>query len=552
MDWLIDLFSQQTVIQAVIVICLLSAVGVALGQIKIFGVSLGVTFVFFAGILARHAGLKIDPVMLGYAETFGLVLFVYALGLQVGPGFFSSLRKGGIRLNMLALGVVLIGTLMTLLFHYFCGVSLPDMVGILSGAVTNTPALGAAQQTLRQAAVGEEGMAMACAVAYPLGVVGVILALVLLRGLYRGEAVQTTRSGRPAYKTYITSFEVRNPGIFNRTVQEIAALSSKKFVISRLWRNGKVTIPTSDTVVLENDHLLIISSEADVGALTMLFGEQENIDWNKDNIDWNAIDNQLISARILVTRPEVNGKKLGTLRLRNHYGINITRVYRAGMELMPSSELMLQVGDRLTIVGEAASVSNVEKVLGNKVTRLKEPNLVAVFIGIVLGLILGSIPLSIPGVQFPVCLGIAGGPIIMGILMGAFGPRWHMVTYTTQSANLMLRGLGLSIYLSCLGLDAGEHFFETVFRPEGAVWLLLGFCITMVPVLIMAFVSVRFFKLDYGTVAGMLCGSMSNPMALGYANTVTGTDVSSVSYATVYPLTMFLRVIIAQLLMLFL
>ncbi len=548
MDWLVDLFSQQTVVQAVIVICLLSAIGVALGQIKIFGVSLGVTFVFFAGILARHMGMKVDPVMLGYAETFGLVLFVYALGLQVGPGFFSSLRKGGIQLNMLALGVVLLGTLMTLFFHFFSGVSLPNMVGILSGAVTNTPALGAAQQTLRQAAIEEEGMAMACAVTYPLGVVGVILALVLLRYMYRGT-VPTLNRGQSAYKTYIASFEVRNPGIFNRTVQEIAALSSKKFVISRLWRNGKVTIPTSDTVVLENDHLLIISSEADVSALTMLFGEQEHIDWNKENIDWNAIDNQLISARILVTRSEVNGKKLGTLRLRNHYGINITRVYRAGMELMPSSELMLQVGDRLTIVGEAASVSNVEKVLGNKVTRLKEPNLVAVFVGIVMGLVLGSVPLSVPGIQFPVRLGIAGGPIVMGILMGAFGPRLHMVTYTTQSANLMLRGLGLSIYLSCLGLDAGEHFFETVFRPEGALWLLLGFCITLFPVLIMAFVSVRLFKLDYGTAAGMLCGSMSNPIALGYANMVTGTDVSSVSYATVYPLTMFIRVIIAQLLL---
>ena len=299
--------------------------------------------------------------------------------------------------------------------------------------------------------------------------------------------------------------------------------------------------------------MLVITSEADVNKLTMLFGEQEHADWNKDDIDWNAIDSQLISQRILVTRSEINGKRLGSLRLRNHFGINITRIYRAGVELLATPELVLQLGDKLTVVGEANAILNVEKVLGNKVLSLKEPNLVAVFIGIVLGLFLGTVPFIIPGISYPVKLGIAGGPIIVGILMGAFGPRLHMITYTTRSANLMLRGLGLSMYLACLGLDAGTHFFETVFRAEGLLWLGLGFAITFVPVVVVAALALKFMKIDFGSVAGMLCGSMSNPMALNYANAVTPGDNPSVAYATVYPLIMFIRVIIAQLiLMLFL
>ena len=305
----------------------------------------------------------------------------------------------------------------------------------------------------------------------------------------------------------------------------------------------------SDTVLQEGDRLLVITSETEVGTLAMLFGEQEHVDWNKDDIDWNAIDSQLISQRILVTRSEINGKKLGSLRLRNHFGINITRIYRAGVELLATPELVLQLGDKLTVVGEANAIANVEKVLGNKVMSLKEPNLVAVFVGIVLGLAVGAIPFSIPGVSFPVRLGIAGGPIIVGILMGAFGPRLHMITYTTRSANLMLRALGLSMYLACLGLDAGVHFFETVFRAEGLLWLGLGFAITIVPVLIVAFIALKIMKVDFGSVSGMLCGSMSNPMALNYANMIVMGDNPSVAYATVYPLTMFIRVIIAQLIL---
>ena len=323
-------------------------------------------------------------------------------------------------------------------------------------------------------------------------------------------------------------------------------------MISRLWREGKVTIPTSDKIVEEGDRLLVITSEKEAAAMTVLFGEQEHTNWNKEDIDWDAIDSKLISQRIVVTRPELNGRKLGSLHLRNHYGINITRVYRSGVQLLATADLTLQLGDRLTIVGEAASVHNVEKVLGNAIKSLKEPNLVAVFIGIILGLILGAIPISIPGISAPVKLGLAGGPIIVGILIGTFGPRLHMVTYTTRSANLMLRALGLALYLACLGLDAGAHFFETVFRPEGLLWIGVGFVLTLVPVLIMGVVAFKWMKVDFGSVTGMLCGSMANPMALNYANDTIPGDNPSVSYATVYPLCMFLRVIIAQVLLMFL
>ena len=553
MEWLNSIFIEHSVIQAVVVLSLISSIGLALGRISIMGVSLGVTFVFFTGILAGHFGLSIDPYMLNYAESFGLIIFVYALGLQVGPGFFGSFRKGGITLNLLAAAVIFVGTAMTLIFHVVTGVSLPDMVGILCGAVTNTPALGAAQQTLKQMNIASTDPALGCAVTYPLGVVGVILALIFIRKVFPVRSGQVLTSDGKSRQTYIVGFQVCNPGIFGKTIKDVAHLAAHKFVISRVWRDGKVTIPTSETRLQPNDRLLVITTEADVESLTMFFGEQENVDWNKEDIDWNAIDSQLISQRIVITRSEINGKKLGALRLRNHYGINITRIYRAGVQLLPTSELVLQMGDKLTVVGEAAAISNVEKVLGNRVVSLKEPNLIAVFIGMVLGLALGAIPLVVPGISYPVKLGIAGGPIIMGILMGAFGPRLHMITYTTRSANLMLRGLGLSMYLACLGLDAGAHFFETVFRPEGLLWIGLGFAITVVPVVLVGVCALKLMKIDFGSLAGMLCGGMANPMALNYVNATVEGDNPAVSYATVYPLSMFVRVILAQLvLMLFL
>lgn len=540
-------------IQAVLILSVVSAVGVYLGKIKFFGVSLGVTFVFFAGILAGHLGIEVNKDMLNFAQNFGLIIFVYTLGLQVGPGFFSSLKKGGVELNMMGLAVIVIGILCTLIFHWTSGIPIPTMVGLLSGAVTNTPALGAAQQALIQMRPGETeavtDMALACAVTYPLGVVGVILAIIVLRALFAKKMDNSHKEQDSA--TFVAEFQVLNPSIYNKSIQEVMRLTEKHFVISRVWHEGKVCIPTSETLLREKDHLLVISIKSDVEYIKTLFGEQENKDWNKKDIDWNAIDSQLISRRIVVTRDRINGVKLGSLRLRNLYGINITRVNRAGIDLLASKNLRLQIGDRLTIVGEANSVNNVGKILGNEMKRLDNPNLLAIFVGLTLGVLIGAIPIFLPGMDTPIKLGVAGGPIIVGILMGAFGPRIHLTTYTTQSANLMMRQFGIVIYLAGLGIDSGAHFFETVFRAEGLMWIGVGFLLTIIPVLIVGIIASQFFKLDYAHNVGMLCGSMANPMALNYANTTVEGDEPSVSYATVYPLSMFIRVISAQLLISF-
>jgi AspT/YidE/YbjL antiporter-like protein len=544
-----DLFIEHTALQAVVLLSLISAIGLGLGKIRFFGVSLGVTFIFFAGIMAGHFGLSIDAQMLNYAESFGLIIFVYALGLQVGPGFFGSFRAGGVQLNLLALAVVLTGTLMAVAGSFGLNIPLPDMVGILCGATTNTPALGAAQQTLKQMNLDAASPALGCAVAYPMGVIGVILGILLIRKLFAKPTDLVCAEKENKNKPFVAAFQVHNPAVFGKTIREVAATSTFKFVVSRLWRDGRVSIPTSESVIRQGDRLLVITSERQVAALTLLFGEQEEKDWNSEDIDWNAIDSQLVSKRIVITRPELNGKKLGSLHLRNTFGINVSRVYRSGVELLATADLTLQMGDRLTVIGEATAIENVAQVLGNAVTDLEAPNLVAVFVGIVLGLALGAVPFAIPGVSMPVKLGLAGGPIIVGILIGTFGPRMHMVTYTTRSANLMLRSLGLSLYLACLGLDAGEHFFETVFRPEGLLWIAVGCVLTIVPVLVVGSFAFKRLKVDFGTTIGMLCGSMANPMALTYANDTVAGDTPSVSYATVYPLCMFLRVVIAQLLL---
>ncbi len=552
MEWLNSLFVEHSALQAIIVLALICTIGLGLGKLHFWGVSLGVSFVFFAGIVAGHFGLSINPDMLNFAENFGLVIFVYALGLQVGPGFFSSFRKDGITLNILAVSVVFIGTLLAVGCSLFTDVSLPNMIGLLCGATTNTPALGAAQQTLKQMGMDTNTPALACAVAYPLGVVGVILAVICVRKLFvRPEDLEAKKKDE-VNRPYIVAFKITNPGIYDKSIQEIAAMSRSKFVISRLWRNGLVSIPTSDKIILPEDEILVITSEKNVPSLKVLFGEQENIDWNNEEIDWNAIDSQLVSRRIVITQPKINGKKLGALKLRNIYGINVSRVFRSGVELLATPQLTLQFGDRLTVIGEKAAIANVEKVLGNTVKNLEEPNLLAVFIGLILGLALGAVPVFLPGMSTPVKLGLAGGPIIVGILIGTFGPRMHMITYTTQSANLMLRALGLSLFLGCLGLRTGGGFFETVFRPEGLLWIGLGFGLTIIPTLIIGIVAFKVLKIDFGSVSGMICGSMANPMALNFANDTIPGDNPSVAYATVYPLSMFLRVIIAQVVLMFL
>ena len=549
MEWLKDLLFEPSALQAVVVISLISALGIGLGKIRILGISLGTAFIFFVGILAGHLGLKLDPAMLTYAESFGLIIFVYALGLQVGPGFFSSMRSEGTRLLVPAIALILVGTLMAAGLSYAFGIRMSDMSGILCGATTNTPALGAAQQVLKQLGMDDSGAALSCAVTYPLGVVGVILAIAFLRKLFVRPSDLPGPDAEHRKNVFIASYHITNPALFGKSVHDIALQSHHRFVISRVWRNGQVSIPTSDKTLQQDDVILVITTPGDAEALRMIFGEQEKKDWNKENIDWNAVDSQLISQRILVTRPEINGKKLSQLRLRNNYGINISRVYRSGVQLLATPDLRLQLGDRLTVVGEAQAIRNVEKILGNAVKSLNEPNLVSVFVGLILGLTLGSIPVSIPGISIPVKLGLAGGPIIVGILIGTFGPRLHMITYTTQSANLMLRALGLSMYLACLGLDAGTHFFETVMRPEGALWLGAGFLLTFVPVVLVGLFALRVLKVDFGSVSGLLCGSMANPMALNYANDTIEGDNPSVSYATVYPVCMFLRVIIIQVLL---
>ncbi len=546
------LFVEHSALQAIIVLSLISALGVLCGRVRVFGISLGSAFIFFVGILAGHLGLTIDGQMLHYAESFGLVLFVYALGLQVGPGFFSSMRTEGVRLLMPAIGVLLLGTLLAFSLAWCCRVSVADMSGILCGATTNTPALGAAQQTLEQMGIASNGAALSCALTYPLGVVGVIFAIVILRRYFVRPDDLAGPDSEHRKNIFIASYRLTNPAIFGKSVAELAAESHHHFVISRMWRNGHVSIPTSDKRLEQHDVLMVITTPQEADALRLIFGEQEDKDWNNENIDWNKIDSELISQRILVTRPEINGRKLSSLRLRNNYGINISRVYRSGVQLLATPDLILQLGDRLTVVGEAADIQHVEKILGNAVKSLNEPNLVSVFVGMILGLMLGYIPLSIPGISIPVKLGLAGGPILVGILIGTFGPRLHMITYTTQSANMMLRALGLDLYLACLGLEAGAHFFETVVRPEGALWLVLGFLVTFVPVVVVGWTALRLLKLDFGSISGLLCGSMANPMALNYANDTIEGDNPSVAYATVYPVCMFLRVIIIQLVLMFL
>lgn len=551
MNWIESLIYDHTPLQAVIVMSVIIAAGLGLGKIKIGGVGLGVTFVFFMGILAGHLGLSIDPAMLAYAESFGLVIFVYELGLKVGPGFFSSFRSGGIGLNMLGLWVILLGTAMAVAFCYCFSMPMSDMIGVLCGATTNTPALGAAQQALEQLGLSAQGAALGCAVTYPLGVVGVILGLIFVRKLFvRASDIRSGSSQEEADHTFVAGFSIENPGIDGLSIREVGKAAKGHFVISRLWRDGTVTIPAGDTVLHTGDRLLVVTTDNELPELRILFGHQEDRDYNAEDIDWNALDSDVVSRHVVVTRPEINGKRLGSLRLRNSYDINISRVTRAGVRLLATPGLILQLGDRLTIVGEQKAIDAVSKLLGNTEATLRDPNLAVIFIGMVLGLALGSVPIALPGISMPVKLGLAGGPMIVGILLGRFGPRLHLVTYTTRSANLMLRGIGLSLYLACLGLEAGAGFFDTIMRADGLAWIGLGFLITVIPVVIMAIWAVRRRNIDFGTACGMVCGSMANPMALNYATDTLPGDNAAVAYATVYPLGMFVRVLLAQILVL--
>lgn len=551
MDWVNNLFSVHSSIQTVVILSIIIAFGLAIGKVKIMGISLGIAFVFFVGILAGHLGLSIDPTVLDYAETFGLAMFVYCLGLHVGPNFFGSLRHEGMSQNMWSLAVIVFGTLFSLLLIPLTGINLPDMLGLLCGATTNTPALGAATQALSHLGMSSGTVALATAVTYPLGVLGVIIAMMLLRKLFVKPADLEVKTAENNDHTYIAEFKVVNPATSGKSIASVSNMTHLKFIISRIWRGNEVIVPNAETTLMVDDDLLVITTKEDEGAMEILFGKKINKNWNEEAIDWNAIDTQVESRVLVLTRTELNGKRLGELHLRKSYGVNVSRVLRGDMKLLATSDLRLQYGDRVTVVGQHEAVNHVESYFGNSVKTLNEPNIGSILFGIFLGLAIGTIPISIPGMESSVRLGIAGGPIIMGIIVGALGPKMHFISYTTQSASLMLRKLGLSLYLACLGLDAGKDFFDTVMRPQGLLWIGIGALITIIPVLIVGLIALKTKKFDFGTICGILCGSMANPMALGYANDTIKGDTASISYASVYPLGMFLRVIIAQIIVMF-
>ena len=556
MNWINDLLCGEGIGHSILLLSFVIAAGIQLGKIKVFGVSLGITLVLFVGIILGHFGFTINHNVIHFFKEFGLILFVYSVGMQVGPGFFSSFKQGGITLNMLACGIVFLGVLTAVILHYATGIPMPTMVGILSGAVTNTPGLGAAQQAFSDMhGVSDNTIALGYAVAYPLGVIGIILSIILIKYIFRvsfdkeneqlnSEDSSHTNEAKPI------SLIVKNPAIFNKTVAELSnLLEHRDFVISRVWRdsNKQIEIASANTVLQENDKVFVITTETDAETIKTFIGEE--IDMERKQ--WIRMESQFINRRILITKPELNGKRLGQLKLRKLYGINITRINRAGVDLVAKPGLTLQVGDRVNVVGTETAVSNVEKVLGNSMKRLNEPNLITIFVGIALGIVLGSIPISFPGIPQPVKLGLAGGPLVVAILISRFGYHYKLITYTTQSANLMLREIGITLFLACVGISAGDGFVDTIVNNGGFAWIGYGFIITFVPLMIIGCIGRYFCKVNYFTLMGLIAGSTTDPPALAYSNATAGNDAPSVGYATVYPLTMFLRVLTAQLLILF-
>ena len=556
MNWINDLLWGEGIGHSILLLSFVIAAGIQLGKIKVFGVSLGITLVLFVGIILGHFGFTINHNVIHFFKEFGLILFVYSVGMQVGPGFFSSFKQGGITLNMLACGIVFLGVLTAVILHYATGIPMPTMVGILSGAVTNTPGLGAAQQAFSDMhGVSDNTIALGYAVAYPLGVIGIILSIILIKYIFRvsfdkeneqlnSEDSSHTNEAKPI------SLIVKNPAIFNKTVAELSnLLEHRDFVISRVWRdsNKQIEIASANTVLQENDKVFVITTETDAETIKTFIGEE--IDMERKQ--WIRMESQFINRRILITKPELNGKRLGQLKLRKLYGINITRINRAGVDLVAKPGLTLQVGDRVNVVGTETAVSNVKKVLGNSMKRLNEPNLITIFVGIALGIVLGSIPISFPGIPQPVKLGLAGGPLVVAILISRFGYHYKLITYTTQSANLMLREIGITLFLACVGISAGDGFVDTIVNNGGFAWIGYGFIITFVPLMIIGCIGRYFCKVNYFTLMGLIAGSTTDPPALAYSNATAGNDAPSVGYATVYPLTMFLRVLTAQLLILF-
>ena len=558
MDWISELFFGSGaawgggVPHSVFILALVIATGVLLGKVKIGGISLGVTWILFVGIAFSHFGMRLNEHLVHFVKEFGLILFVFSIGMQVGPGFFSSFRKGGVKLNMLAASIVLLGVLATYIIHLATGIPITTMVGVLSGAVTNTPGLGAAQQTyFDMTGIHDPTIAAGYAVAYPLGVLGIIFTMILLKRMFKvrfekeEQDIIDARGKQNDTTPRRISLRVDNHTLIGKTLDEVQALINRDFVISRiLHKGGEAQAATPDNVLCEGDEILVVARTQDVGPITALIGEEVDMDWEQAN-------KELISRRILITKPKLQGKSLAQLKLRSGFGINITRVNRAGVDLIAHPLLQLQVGDRVTVVGTAQAVHDVEKILGNSMTRLNVPNLLPIFIGVTLGVVLGSIPFAFPGIPQPVKLGLAGGPLIIAILLSRFGPKYKLVTYTTMSANLMLREVGISLFLAAVGLGAGETFVDTVVNG-GYIWVAYGAAITVLPLLIVGVIARKVYKLNYFMLIGLLAGSTTDPPALAYANDTAGNEMPAVGYATVYPLTMFLRVLTAQLLILFL
>ena len=555
MEWLCDLFTGSNVAHAIFIYSIVIAAGVILGKLKVKGVSLGATFVLFVGILMGHFGFGVDPTTLKFIQEFGLILFIFSIGIQVGPGFFSSFKEGGLRLNGLAMSIVGLNIAVALAIFFIAGdVKITDMVGILSGAITNTPGLGAAQQTLIEtnnpdAATLNQSMSMGYAAAYPLGVVGIILSMIVVKVIFKINAEKDSKSiEEEAHQSqlapHIETYQVSNKLIYNINIKRLHSIIERNFVISRVKRtSGEIINPKNETELHEGDLLLIVMSDQDVEVFDAVIGPRVDM-------EWAAEQSPLVSRRILITKTEFSGKKIGQLRLRMGYKLNATRVNRAGVDLLASPNLALQVGDRLTVVGDINDINRLAEKMGNSMRRLNEPNMFTMFLGIVLGILVGSIPLKFTGMSVPMKLGLAGGPLIVAILLGRFGYKAKLVTYTSSSANLLLRELGICLFLASVGIAAGGNFAATVFTPTGARWVLYGFLITFLPLLIVTLVARGKFKLNYCTLMGLVAGATTDPPALAYANKTAGNDAPAVAYSTVYPLTMFLRVITAQILIL--
>lgn len=561
MDWIQTLlWDKSSIAHIVLIYSIVIAVGVRLGKIKIFGISLGVTFVLFIGLIMGHFQLGVQDDILHFIREFGLILFIFSIGLQVGPGFFSSFKKGGLLLNGLAILIIILNiSVVLVIFVCDSNIQVSSLVGVLSGAVTNTPGLGAAQQTFLDLHAGagqdvmikaqNQSMAMGYAAAYPLGVLGIIFSMLLMKAFFKIKLEKETddverEKEDSRLKPYVVTFQVENQLIDGVNIEKLHEIIDRNFVISRMKHgNGEVTIPTYDTILQKDDLLLIVISEQDEDTFKSVIGPVIERDWSVN-------PGPVLSRRIVITKSEYNGRKLGSLRLPFGYKLNATRVNRAGVDLLATPNLTLQVGDRLTVVGNIDDINRLATRLGNSLKRLNEPNLVTLFVGIMLGIIVGSIPFHFPGMSAAMKLGLAGGPLIVAILIGCFGYRMHLVTYTSSSASLLMRELGICLFLASVGLASGEKFVETVFNQTGAMWVLYGFLITIIPLIIVGFLARGKFKLNYYTIMGLLSGSYTDPPALAYSNKVANCEAPAVAYSTVYPLTMFLRVITAQILIL--